>query len=869
MKIKPIIFTLIVFVAGSSTLPCGPDRACSCDLYNQMDCSETMLPIWKICELISTMTYKNISYLHMERNGYRSIDRLDLKGCDNLYEIYFGENKIGVIEKGAFASLDRITLLDFGNNSLAVYNEKDRQNLTFPPTVKKLMLNGNLKVNTSGHLSYPDLSYLINLEVLHMDGIRDRVIPASYRWLGRLETVELSGLNGKCNITQITNSTLENIPYVRNLNMSSCNIESIDAGAFNNMPHLEILDLSQNFRLGFRVLKNITYSLQFTNIFSLNYSKVHSTFGLGTQIRKQDVCYVWNTSLTEFVLNSNRLQSFETNALMLLPHTVKKMRVEDNIFTFGPYLLQLGCMENVNEVYANKQNTAHNPILFQNEPIDTYNENTRDNSKTYCPYMQNEFLKNISSLNNRCPYFENDKIDIYKNWPMFPRKLKRFEFAESDMKYRLTKFPVLPPLESMEYADASGNILYSWIGPIGPFPNLKYVNLSRNYCSHIESKFFDYFLNVENLQLQENFIGLVLSDEKYGPVVFDKLVSVKVLNLSSNIISFLPTKVFAKMSKLETLDLSVNNIEAWTMDTSTMNSLLHLNLKFNFFHTLPAMLTNKLEVNADRLGKQFTTDLRNNDIKITCEEKEYLKWMVKYKNNMLHFNEYIFHDTTGAKLSVDEFVKSVNNIEKECRSYLGLIVFNSMAITVFLAIVAGGFIYKNRWKLRYMIRITKMRHFGYNKLYNHPKEVGNFMYDAFISYANEDLRFILDKIIPNLERQGKQLCIHDRDFIPGNNIADNIIDAIRSSRKTVVILSQDFLKSKWCLYEFNIARMESIYSRDGVNCLLVVIFGDVPTKLMTTEMLDWIKSNTYIEYTTDEEGELLFWENMKEALMNN
>ncbi|XP_045184171.2 toll-like receptor 4 [Mercenaria mercenaria] len=866
MNISPVIFALILSVAGSSTLPCGPNRACSCNLYNQMDCSGTMLPIWKICEFISNMTYKNISYLHMEQNGYRSIDKLDIKGCDKLYEIYFGGNKISVIEKGAFASLDRITLLDISNNSLAVYDVNVRLNLTFPSTIKTLMLNGNLKVNINSNLSYPDLSYLISLEALYMDGIRDKIIPVSYRWLSRLQTVALSGLNGKCNIKQITNSTLENIPYVKNLNMSSCQIENIDAGAFNNMRHLEILDLSQNFRLGFRVLKNITYSLQFTNISCVNYSQVHSTFGLGTQIRIQDVCYVWNTSLTEIVFNSNRLQSFETNALILLPHTVRKMRVEDNTFTFGPYLLQLGCMENVNEIYANKQNTAHNPILFQNEPIDTYNENTRNNS--YCPYMQNEFLKNISRLNNRCPYFKDDKINIYKNWPMFPRKLKRLEFSQSDMRYRLTQFQVFPPLDFMEYLDVSGNILYSWIGPIGPFPNLKYLNLSRNYCSHIGSKFFDKFSSVENLQLQENFIGLVLSDENYGPVVFDKLVNLKVLNLSSNIISSLPPKVFAKMSKLETLDLSVNNIETWTIETNTLHSLLHLNLKLNFFHTLPTMLTKKLEVNAKRLGKQFTIDLRNNVITITCEGKEYLKWMVEHKKNFLHFNEYIFHDKGGAKLSVNGFLKVVNTIEKECRSYLGLIVLNSIAITLFFAIVTAGFIYKNRWKLRYMMRITKIRHFGYNKLYNHPNEEGNFIYDAFISYANEDLRFILDKMIPNLERQGKQLCIHDRDFIPGNNIADNIIDAIRSSRKTVVILSQNFLKSKWCLYEFNIARMESIYSRDGVNCLLVVMFGDVPTKLMTTEMLDWIKSNTYIEYTTDEDGELLFWENMKEALMN-
>ncbi|XP_045212239.2 toll-like receptor 4 [Mercenaria mercenaria] len=164
------------------------------------------------------------------------------------------------------------------------------------------------------------------------------------------------------------------------------------------------------------------------------------------------------------------------------------------------------------------------------------------------------------------------------------------------------------------------------------------------------------------------------------------------------------------------------------------------------------------------------------------------------------------------------------------------------------------------------MRLTKIKYFGYKKLHNDLNEPDHFMYEAFISYANEDLRFILDQIIPKLEENEMKLCIHDRDFLPGNNIADNILEAVRKSRKTVVILSKEFLKSKWCLYEFNRARMESIYSREGANCLLVVMFENVPTVNMSTEMLQWIDSHTYIEYTLEEEGNFLFWENLKDAL---
>ncbi|XP_053388056.1 toll-like receptor 4 [Mercenaria mercenaria] len=864
MQVGKIIFVLVISVLWSDTFSCGPNGKCMCDTLNQMDCSKTKLPIWKICGLITNSSTYNVSVLYLEGNGYQYIQEFDLQGCDELLELYLGGNEITSIEKGSFSNLDRLELLDISENTLTIYDETVEQNDSFPLTMKTLKLNGNWKGNTTTHASYPDLSHLKNLEILYMDGLRDEAVPVTYRKIQMLQTIVFSGLNGHCNISFITNFTFKNLPQIRTLNMCSCNIENIHAGAFEDLTNLEILDLSQNLNLRFRMLRNISYSLQFTKIKLLNFSKVHSTFGLGTQLKMRDLCYFWNTTLTEILLSSNRMQLVETNALILVPETLKIMWTEDNKFTFGPYLLQLGCITNLEEFHGNYQNTAHRPILYDREPSGNFKEMMYDYSD--CPYMEINILRNISVRKGNCIFFENDHVEINETWATFPKKLKRVEFIRSNMQYSIPRLLLLPLQKSIEYVDFSGNILHSWIGPIGPFLKLKYLNLSRNYCTHIGLNFFNYIADVEDLQLHDNFLGLMLSDEKKRHAIFDKLANVKVLNLSSNIVSYLPPTVFSKMFKLETLDLSVNNIETWTIDVKTLNSLLHLNLKFNFLNRLPSALRKKLESNTKRLGIQFTLDLRNNTFSANCDDKEFLRWMVKHRNSMLYFDEYIFYDKTSATLSANQFVKDVKNLDEECRSYTLIIVFCSIGISVFLAIVVGGVLYRNIWKLRYLMRLTEIKHFRYKKLHNGPNEPEYFMYDAFISYANEDLRFILDLIIPKLEENEMKLCLHERDFLPGNNIADNILEAIRNSRKTVVILSKEFLKSKWCLYEFNMARMESVYSQEGNNCLLVVMFENVPSGNMSTEMLDWIQSNTYIEYTTEEEGEVIFWENLKEAL---
>lgn len=160
--------------------------------------------------------------------------------------------------------------------------------------------------------------------------------------------------------------------------------------------------------------------------------------------------------------------------------------------------------------------------------------------------------------------------------------------------------------------------------------------------------------------------------------------------------------------------------------------------------------------------------------------------------------------------------------------------------------------------------MTKQKYQRYELL---KDSTNDYPYDAFVSYAEEDQEFVQGEFIRNLEIDGSfKFCLHKRDFIPGHGIADNITQSIHKSRKTIVVLTEHFLKSHWCMFEFNMARMESIYTREGENILFLVLLKPVATKDMPLIMLELIQSKSFIEYPHDELGNNIFWLRLQEVL---
>jgi uncharacterized membrane protein YgcG len=83
-------------------------------------------------------------------------------------------------------------------------------------------------------------------------------------------------------------------------------------------------------------------------------------------------------------------------------------------------------------------------------------------------------------------------------------------------------------------------------------------------------------------------------------------------------------------------------------------------------------------------------------------------------------------------------------------------------------------------------------------------------YDAFVSYSSLDEDFVVTELAPRLENGHKRfrLCLHYRDFPVGASIAETIVRSVESSKRVILLVSNNFLNSEWCKFEFQTAHQQ-------------------------------------------------------------
>ncbi|XP_020516477.1 uncharacterized protein [Labrus bergylta] len=103
-------------------------------------------------------------------------------------------------------------------------------------------------------------------------------------------------------------------------------------------------------------------------------------------------------------------------------------------------------------------------------------------------------------------------------------------------------------------------------------------------------------------------------------------------------------------------------------------------------------------------------------------------------------------------------------------------------------------------------------------------------YHVFISYSSTDYERT-HSLIDQLEECGLQVCYHERDFIPGRTVLENMSDCIQESQKVLLVLSSEFVRSRWCLLEANMSLFRDCLERKPIVPVLLEPGVSIPLHL--------------------------------------
>ncbi len=323
------------------------------------------------------------------------------------------------------------------------------------------------------------------------------------------------------------------------------------------------------------------------------------------------------------------------------------------------------------------------------------------------------------------------------------------------------------------------------------------------------------------------------------------------------------TDIFGGIPNLRTLDLRYCNASS-VPNVTSLTKLTKIDLRFNELKHLPKHLTSildKLTVN------NITVDLSGNTLSCHCNDRWLINWM---KNTKVHFDnsDKLRCEYPGNRYDVNPLEIDLVGLSIRCSNFRHILiaVFSTLGSICILFIVILTVL--KRWTIRYWLHAART---SWNqKQGSNMHDHHNYRYDAFVAYCSrdeEERKWVHLKLTPKLEEEyGFKLCLHHRDFMPGYDIADNIVQAIQDSSKVVLILSPTFLESDWCQFEVRMAREKLV--QDRRDSLVLVIYKplDVPGVRLPRKLIRILEKKTYVEWTMDGVGQNLFWEKLSRAL---
>lgn len=839
----------------------------------------------------------SLQILRLEENNIQTIAENTFNSLNNLHTLILSSNKLTRIDSNTFNGLLGLNVLSLDSNTIEYIDPEALRNSS---SLQDLHLNSNKLYDIPSVLN--EVPQLQTLDL--GDNQITEIFNSSFASMQKLVGLRLT----ENNISNVSKGVFDKMAALRILNLSSNKIQRVETGSFDANTNLMAIRLDGNYINEINGLFDKLPNLVWLNISEnllqwFDYAQIPT--GLqwldihGNQIAELGNYYEIESQLhlTVFDASGNKLTEITGSAI---PDSVEVLNLSNNViskvqsYTFfkKPNLTRVELTGN--QIKSLTQNSLRistiphgkeipefyigkNPFQcdctmqwLQQYQVDQERNKPRlmDLDSVVCKLLYNRvtsfvLLKEATPDQFLCQYDSNcfpfchccdfDACDCEMTCPTNCTCYHDLSWSanvvDCSRSGYVDNLPDRIPMDSTQlYLDGNSIKMigsHSFIGR----KKLQVLFLNNSNVEIIHNRTFNGLKVLELLRLDNNKISELKGYE------FEGLESLRELYLQNNKITSIHNSTFTNLLELRILRLDHNRLTHFAV-WHLSSALVQITISSNPWSC-------ECEY-AERFREylQYTGPAVIDSESVRCSNTSLAEEDPDYGFNLLRDNI-----TTCVIINVTNFIEppvhdnytSTTIIQhRDLQNYLPLLVVTLVAFFFIILLTLVIFIYRQE------LRVWFHSRFGVRLFYKTSEiemDDRDKLFDAFVSYSSKDEAFVAEELAPVLENGDPpyKLCLHYREFPVNGYISDTIVQAVESSRRTIMVLSENFIKSEWCRFEFKSAHHQVL--RDRRKRLIVILLGEVPQKDLDPDIRLYLKTNTYLQW-----GDKLFWEKLKFAL---
>ena len=795
----------------------------------------------------------NLKTLKLSQNMLIQLTSDTLTGIEKLNHLMLDNNLLEEINDGVFSNFSSLSVLDLSNNRL----RKIPKSLRFLRNLKSLDLSHNL---------ISDLGDLPLSQLWRLDLSNNRVGNISAEALQELISLQILDLSNN-KIEEVERGAFDITKLIRAVRLDGNYLTRMD-NLFHQLPNLTWLNISAN-RIEMFDYAMVPRNLLWLDIHKNEIQSLENYFGIddGTTLQHIDAGYNKIGSLGPLnvpksveilLLNDNDITSLaaytfsEKAKLKKVDLSVNKMssldrnsiRISNNLiqipkFFLGGNPIECDC-EMVWLKTINEKNALQNlPHIADLESI--YCKLPYSRELSFAPLVEANPLDFLCSYKTHCFALchccDYDACDCEMSCPAGCSCYHDNTWTKNIAQCSSGNYTDLPhklPMDATEIFLDGNNIgklkSHTFIGR----KNLKVLFLNNSNIELVQNNTFNGLPAMTILHLENNKIAKLEGDE------FQGLTNLRELYLQDNVISSINNVTFKALQNLEVLFLQGNRIvdfPVWLLSSNPY--LVSVRLVENLWSCDCVYVHRFKSWLESHRAAVYDAEV------VTCMSNEVSQPNIKY----------LEHD--GSNCQETREVTSSHIQTRIVTDYLPLVLTTLVTFIVLVVLVFLIFLYRNEMRVwlhyKYGVRF-------FQRVENDEMD-GDKIFDVFVVYSLMDDRFVGELVAPELELGSSQykVCLYHRDLLSPQYVADAIVHASEAARRTVVILSDSFLKQEWGRYDFR-SGLHAALRAAGKRTIFVIV-GDIVERELDAELRLYLKTCTVVRW-----GETKFWQKLKFSL---